>query len=274
MSRKFFLQHDFQWSLWGPMRHMRQNHVTRFHERSDPPDRGDPERSWVTLGRNSVPQTILTSRINDPEWSWLTLPLGRDHSGSLWLNMAANWFLCWYLPRQVARWPFSERHRLILSKLGQSTMVTLNLVRILCSFMIIQMLFRNFNGHTQQRPMSVCCVQWYWYPSPCSRPCKHGKHQRLCPLMLRIALGRRQNVACAMHTCRLVRAVYTGPMCWNQVNQWFVSVEQSEKPTWLTKWTLSTVKFEIRKKNPLKYFWRCNMETLLASLCWTEPNTR
>ena len=162
----------------------------RFHERSDPPDRGDPERSWVTLGRNSVPQTILTPRINDPEWSWLTLPLGRDHSGSLWLNMAANWFLCWYLPRQVARWPFSERHRLILSKLGQSTMVTLNLVRILCSFMIIQMLFRNFNGHTQQRPMSVCCVQWYWYPSPCSRPCKHGKHQRLRPLMLRIALGR------------------------------------------------------------------------------------
>ena len=126
--------------LWPPtvprlaVRSSKSNLRARFHERSDPPDRGDPEWSWVTLGRNSVPQTILTPRINDPEWSWLTLPLGRDHSGSLWLNMAANWFLCWYLPRQVARWPFSERHRLILSKLGQSTMVTLNLVRILCSF--------------------------------------------------------------------------------------------------------------------------------------------
>ena len=162
----------------------------RFHERSDPPDRGDPEWSWVTLGRNSVPQTILTPRINDPEWSWLTLPPGRDHSGTLWLNMAANRFLCWYFITSSCSVAFSERHRLILSKLGQSTMVPLNLVRILYSFITIQMLFCNFNRHTEQRPMSVCCVQWYWYLSPCSRPCKQ---QRLCRLMLCVALGCWQN---------------------------------------------------------------------------------
>ena len=97
-------------------------------------------RSWVILGD---PWSKLGST-NDPDpknqRSWVILTDPAPGAGSLWLNMAANWFLCWYLPRQVARWPFSERHRLILSKLGQSTMVTLNLVRILCSFMIIQML--------------------------------------------------------------------------------------------------------------------------------------
>ena len=31
-------------------------------------------RSWVTLGQNSVPQTIRTRRIDDPEWFWLPQP--------------------------------------------------------------------------------------------------------------------------------------------------------------------------------------------------------